>query len=96
MRDKPFTVTRAEARELKRRAERVARTGGIPHAEVVAEMRRDMDLELRTMVRAYKHPSRKLTEIMECMAIARAEGIDIAAPWRELLDKIAAARARAA
>jgi hypothetical protein len=59
-------------------------------------MRRDMDRELRAMVRAYKHPGRKLTEIMECMAIARAEGIDIADGWRELLDKIAVARARAA
>jgi hypothetical protein len=96
MSQKPFTITRAEARELRRRAERVARTGGIPHAEVVAEMRRDMDRELRAMVRAYKHPGRKLTEIMECMAIARGEGIDIADAWRDLLDKIAAARARAA
>jgi hypothetical protein len=48
------------------------------------------------MVRAYKHPGRKLTEILECMAIAREEGIDIVDAWRELLDKIAAARARAA
>jgi hypothetical protein len=96
MSDKPFRVTRAEARELRRRSERVSRTGGIPHAEVVAEMRRDMDRELRAMVRAYKHPGRKLTEILECMAIAREEGIDIVDAWRELLDKIAAARARAA
>jgi hypothetical protein len=96
MSDKPFRVTRSEARELRRRSERVRRTGGIPHAQVVAEMRRDMDRELRAMVRAYKHPGRKLTEILECMAIAREEGIDIADAWRELLDKIAAARARAA
>jgi hypothetical protein len=97
MSQKPFTVTRAEARELRRRSERVRRTGGIPHAEVVAELRRDMDRELRAMVRAYKHPGRKLTEILECMAIARGEGIDISEPWRELLDKIAVrARARAA
>ena len=97
MRDKPFTVTRAEARDLRRRSERVRRTGGVPHAEVVAEMRRDMDRELRAMVRAYKHPGRKLTEILECMAIARGEGIDISEPWGELLDKIAArARVRAA
>lgn len=96
MSDKPFKLTRAEALELKRRSERVARTGGVPHAVVVAEMRRDMDVELRAMVRAYKHPGRKLTEILECMAIAREEGIDISDAWRELLDKIAAARARAA
>jgi hypothetical protein len=96
MRNKPFRLTRAEALELRRRDERVRRTGGIPHAEVVAEMRRDMDRELRVMVRGYKHPGRKLTEILECMAIAREEGIDIVDAWRELLDKIAAARARAA
>ena len=97
MRDKPFTITRAEALELRRRDERVRRTGGVPHAEIVAEMRRDMDRDLRAMVRAYKHPGRKLTEILECMAIARGEGIDIAEPCRELLDKIAArTRTRAA
>jgi hypothetical protein len=63
---------------------------------VVAEMRRDMARELRAMVRAYKHPGRKLTEILECMAIARGEGIDICDPFRELLDKISAAHPRAA
>src|SRR5512142_2041555 len=89
MSNKAFTVTRAEARELRRRAERVSRTGGIPHAEVVAEMRRDMDRELRAMVHAYKHPGRKLTVILECMAIAREEGLDISEAWTELLDKIA-------
>ncbi len=96
MSDKPFTVTRAEARELARRAERVRRTGGIPHAEVVAEMRRDMDRELRTMVRAYKHPGRTLKDILECMAIARREGIDVSDLFRDLLDKIAIRRTRAA
>jgi hypothetical protein len=96
MKGKPFTITRAEALELRRRDERVRRTGGIPHAEVVAEMRRDMDRELRAMVRAYKHPGRKRTEILECMAIAPEEGIDISDPFRELLDKIAAAHPRAA
>ena len=96
MTDKPFTLTRAEARELKRRSERVRRTGGIPHAQVVAEMRRDMERELRAMVRAYKHPGRKLTEILECMAIARGEGIDISDTFRQLLDKISAAHPRAA
>ena len=90
MSNKTFTLTRAEALELRRRSERVDRTGGIPHAVVVAEMRRDMDRELRAMVRAYKHPERTLTEIVKCMAIARVEGIDIADAGRELLDKIAA------
>jgi hypothetical protein len=93
---RPLTVTRAEARELRRRADRVRRTGGVPHSQVVAEMRRDMDRELREMVRLYRHPGSKLKTILECMAIARAEGIDVSEPCRDLLDKIAAAHARAA
>jgi hypothetical protein len=94
MSDKPFTISRAEALELRRRDERVSRTGGVPHAEVVAQ--RDMDRELREMVRAYKHADPKLTEILECMAIAHAEGINVSEPCGELLDKIAAACSRAA
>ena len=96
MTNKPFTLTRAEALELRRRSERVSRTGGVPHAEVVAEMHRDMDRELREMVRTYKHPGRNLTQILECMAVAHAEGVDVSEPCRELLDKIAAAHPRAA
>ena len=41
-------------------------------------------------------PGKKLTEILECMAIARDEGIDVSEPCAELLDKIAAAQPRAA
>jgi hypothetical protein len=63
---------------------------------VVAEMRRDMDRELRAMVRSYRHPGAKLKNILECMAIAHAEGIDVSEPCGELLDKIAAAHPRAA
>jgi hypothetical protein len=96
MSDKPFTISRAEALELRRRDERVARTGGVPHAEVVAQMHRDMDRELREMVHTYRHPGRKLKGILECMAIAHAEGIDVSEPCRALLDKIAAAHLRAA
>jgi hypothetical protein len=94
---KPFTVTRAEARELKRRAQRVRRTGGVPHARIVAQMREDMGKELRAMVRAYKHPGPRLGELLERMAIARAEGIDVTDLCAKLLEKIAArARPRAA
>jgi len=96
MSGKPFTVTRAEARELKRRAEKARRTGGVPHAEVVTELRADMERELRRMVRGYKHPGAKLKEILECMAIAHADGIDVSGPCGDLLDKIAAAQSRAA
>jgi hypothetical protein len=93
---KAFTVTRSEARELRRRAERVRRKGGIPHAQVVAELRTDMDRELRQMVRAYRHPGARLKEILECMAIAHGEGIDVSEPCAELLEKIAAVTLRAA
>jgi hypothetical protein len=96
MSGKPFTVTRSEARELRRRAERVRRTGGVPHAEVVAELRKDMERELRQMVREYRHPSAKLREILECMAIAHADGIDVSALCGDLLEKIAATHRRAA
>jgi len=96
MSDKPLKLTREEALDLRRRAERVARTGGIPHAEVVAEMRRDMDRELREMVHVYKHPGQKLVEILECMAVAHAEGVDVSDACSELLGKIAAAHPRAA
>jgi hypothetical protein len=96
MAGKAFTVTRAEARELRRRAERIRRTGGVPHSEVVAELRVDMERELRQMVRSYRHPGARLNEILECMAIAHAEGIDVSDPCSELLGKIAASTRRAA
>jgi hypothetical protein len=97
MSSKAFTVTPAQARELRRRAERVRRNGGIPQAQVVAQMREDMDSELRAMVRGYKHPGSRLREILECMAVARAHGVDVTESCAKLLDKIAApARSRAA
>jgi len=44
---RPFTVTRAEARELKRRSESVRRGGGIPHEVVRREWLAEMERELR-------------------------------------------------
>jgi hypothetical protein len=55
-----------------------------------------MDRELRKMVRAYRHPGRNLPDILECMAIAHADGIDVSEVFRRLLDKIAARNRRAA
>lgn len=55
----------------------------------------DMDCELREMVHTYKYLGCKLKEILECMAIAHAEGIDISEFCCALLDKIAGANPRA-
>jgi len=55
-----------------------------------------MERELRQMVRSYRHPGARLNEILECMAIAHAEGIDVSDPCSELLGKIAASTRRAA
>jgi hypothetical protein len=60
-------------------------------------MRDDMARELRSMIRSYKHPGPRLKEILECLAVAHAEGIDVSEPCGKLLDKIAAGkRSRAA
>lgn len=63
---------------------------------MVAELRKDMERELRQMVREYRHPSTKLREILECMAIAHKEGIDVSVLCGDLLEKIAATHRRAA
>jgi hypothetical protein len=76
MRDKPFTVTRAMARQLKRIAERMDREGGIPHEVVVAEWLADMVVELRKMARAYQRTGRGAKELLEGLVIAEAEGVD--------------------
>jgi len=47
---KPWTVSPEEARELARRSAEAHAKGGIPHAEVVAEMLADMEVELGRMV----------------------------------------------
>ena len=82
---RPFTVTRAEARELKRRSERVRREGGIPHEVVRPEMER----ELRSMVRAYDGTARKGHELLEALIIAEEEGVRAVSEIRhELGEKI--------
>jgi hypothetical protein len=84
-----FRVTRAQARELRSVKERTARTGGIPHDEVVRRMHERMSRDLRRMVRAYKHPGPEINDILELLALARAEGLDVSAQVDELLRKIA-------
>jgi hypothetical protein len=82
-------VTRAQARELRRIKERTTRLGGTPHAEVVRRMHERMSKQLRRMVKDYKHPAPEINEILELLALSRAEGLDVAAPLDELLSKIA-------
>src|SRR6185503_12477237 len=97
MAGKGFRISKTEARELKRRSDRVDRAGAVPHQAVVARMHARMDRELRTLVRAYQHPGPDLPRIVEAMAITRAEGVDVTKSFLELLEKIAvAARSRAA
>ena len=48
---RPFTVTRAEARELKRRSEGVRRQGGIPHEVVRREWLAEMEGRIRDLER---------------------------------------------
>jgi len=50
---KPWTVSLEEARELARRSAEAHAKGGIPHAEVVAEMLADMEVDLARMVAEY-------------------------------------------
>jgi hypothetical protein len=54
-----------------------------------------MTRDLRRLVKAYKHPGPEINEILELLALSRAEGLDVAAPLDELLAKIAV-KARAA
>jgi len=75
--------------------ERTARKGGTPHAEVVRRIHERMNQELRRMVKAYRHPAPEINEILELLALSRAEGLDVSAPLDDLLAKIAL-KARAA
>ena len=76
MREKPFTVTRAMARQLKRIAERMSREGGTPHEVVRAEWLAEMVTELKKMARAFERTGRGAKELLEALVIAEAEGVD--------------------
>lgn len=72
--NKPFSVTRSQARELKRRADKMERDGGIPFEVVRREWLQDMAQELRHMAKAYQRTGRGAKELLECMLIAEIEG----------------------
>lgn len=86
---RPFTVTSAEARELKRRSERMRREGGIPHEVVRREWLAEMERELRSMVRSYDGSARRGRELLEALIIAEEEGVRAVSEIRhELGEKI--------
>jgi type II secretory pathway predicted ATPase ExeA len=73
---KPFTVTRAQARELKRLAEKTKREGGIPHEVVLQEWRAEMAAELKKLARIYERTGRGAKELLDGLLIAELEGVD--------------------
>jgi hypothetical protein len=75
MSPKVGSVTRDEARELKRRSEELDRRRGIPHAVVRAKWVAKLGRELREMVRAYDGSARKARELLEAILVAEAEGV---------------------
>jgi predicted dehydrogenase len=92
---RPFTVTRAQARELKRRSEKLRRQGGgIPHAVARREWLAQMERELRAMVRGYDGSARKARELLEALLAAEEEGVAAVAEIRhQLASKVARKRA---
>jgi hypothetical protein len=72
---KDWTVTLEEARELARRAAEMREKGGIPHAEVVAQMLADMEVELGQMVADYDGSPTRARELLEALVIAEEEGV---------------------
>ena len=92
---KHFTLSKAEARELKRRSEEWDRRGwGIPLAVVHKKWLARLARELRQMVRAYDGSAREAKKLLECLLIAEEEGApDVAEIRHELAMKLGRKRA---
>jgi hypothetical protein len=74
---KPFTVTKAQASELKRISERMDREGGgVPLDVVRREMLADMAIELRKMAKAYNRTGKGAKELLDALSLAEVEGVD--------------------
>jgi len=96
MTSKPFTVKRAEARQLKRVAEKTSATGGIAHATVRKEWLAEMAAELRRLARTFDRTGRGARELLESLVIAETEGVDaavLAEIRREIGEKVRKRRA---
>jgi hypothetical protein len=77
MSGKPFTLTREEAKDLKRIIERVrAGDKGTPHAVVIQEWHADMAAELRKLAKAYERTGRGAKELLDGLVVAEVEGVD--------------------
>jgi len=76
MRSKPFTVTKAFARELKRIDERMSRGQWVPMKVVRQQMLDDMATELRRLARAFARTGRGGKDLLEKLVIAEVEGVD--------------------
>jgi hypothetical protein len=80
------TVTRTEARELKKRSEKLRRNGGgIPHEAVRQAWLVELERELRRMVRTYDGSARKARELLQALLIAEEEGVAAVAALRHQL-----------
>jgi len=91
---KYFTISKAEARELKRRSEDMDRRGGIPFDVVEAKWLAKLGRELRQMVRAYDGSAREAKKLLECILIAEEEGLpDVAEIRHDLALKLGRRRA---
>ena len=90
-----FTISKAEARELKRRSDKWDRRGwGIPFEVVEARWLARMGRELRQMVRAYDGSAREAKKLLECILIAEEEGLpEVAEIRHELAAKLGRKRA---
>jgi hypothetical protein len=77
MNSKTFTLTRDEAKDVKRLIERIKRgEKGVPHEVVRQEMLDDMAVELRRLARSYKRTGRGAKDLLNKLAIAQGEGVD--------------------
>ena len=85
MKEKPFTISPALARQLDRISERMSREGGIPPEVIVRQMREDMARELKRMVAAYDGSPRKAKELLEGLLIAEKAGVKSVAELRRAL-----------
>ena len=91
---KPFTVSKAEARELRRRSEEMDRRGGGVPSPSSREWLAKLGRELRQMVRAYDGSAREAKKLLECILIAEEEGLpDVAEIRHELAVKLGRRRA---
>ena len=96
MTSKPTSLTRAEARELKRVDDKMSREGGIPHELVRQEWLSDMATELRKMVKTFERTGRGAKDLLEALVVAETEGLDatlLAEIRRELGQRVKKRRA---